>query len=71
MAGESPLPRSHPDADVIFDIDANGILNVHVVQQSIGKENKSTITNDKGRLNSVEIQRMVQQAARGGQERYS
>ena len=33
-----------------FDIDANGILNVSAVDKSTGKENKITITNDKGML---------------------
>lgn len=45
-----------------FDIDANGILNVSAVDKSTGKENKITITNDKGRLSKEEIERMVQDA---------
>ncbi len=45
-----------------FDIDANGILNVSAVDKSTGKENKITITNDKGRLSKEEIERMVQEA---------
>merc|ERR1711872_645297 len=36
--------------EVTFDIDANGILNVTATDKSTGKENKITITNDKGRL---------------------
>lgn len=35
--------------EVIFDIDVNGILNVSVVDKSIGKENKIIIINDKGK----------------------
>jgi len=31
-----------------FDLDANGILNVTAVDKSTGRENKITITNDKG-----------------------
>ncbi|KAF2344973.1 Heat shock protein 70 family, partial [Trinorchestia longiramus] len=45
-----------------FDIDANGILNVSAVDKSTGKENKITITNDKGRLSKEEIEKMVQDA---------
>merc|ERR1712228_516202 len=48
--------------EVCFDIDANGILNVSAIEKSTGKENKITITNDKGRLSQDEIERMVQEA---------
>jgi len=47
---------------VTFDIDANGILNVSALEKSTGKENKITITNDKGRLSQDEIERMVSEA---------
>merc|ERR1719359_444175 len=56
------MPRGQPQIDVIFDIDANGILNVSAVEKSTGKENKITITNDKGRLSQEEIERMVDEA---------
>ena len=57
-----PAPRGVPQIDVTFDIDANAILNVSAVDKSTGKENKITITNDKGRLSAEEIQRMVNEA---------
>jgi len=57
-----PMPRGVPQIDVTFDIDANGILNVSAVEKSTGKENKITITNDKGRLSQSEIDRMVSEA---------
>merc|ERR1712151_1313224 len=41
--------------------DANGILNVSATEKSTGKEQKITITNDKGRLSQDEIDRMVQE----------
>merc|ERR1712107_618730 len=41
--------------NTIFDIDANGILNVSACDKSTGKQNKITITNDKGRLSKEEI----------------
>ena len=56
------MPRGQPQIDVCFDIDANGILNVSALEKSTGKENKITITNDKGRLSQEEIERMVQEA---------
>merc|ERR1711870_178030 len=45
-----------------FDIDANGILNVSAADKSTGKQNKITITNDKGRLSKEEIEKMVNDA---------
>merc|ERR1712003_231618 len=53
------MPRGQPQIDVCFDIDANGILNVSATEKSTGKEQKITITNDKGRLSQDEIERMV------------
>ncbi len=46
--------------NVLFDIDANGILNVSAEDKTTGKRNKITITTDKGRLSKDEIERMVQ-----------
>ena len=62
LDGIPPMPRGQPKIDVCFDIDANGILNVSALEKSTGKENKITITNDKGRLSQNEIDRMVQEA---------
>jgi L1 cell adhesion molecule like protein len=62
LSGIPPAPRGVPKIDVTFEIDANGILNVSAVDQTTGKENKITITNDKGRLSKEEIDRMVREA---------
>jgi len=62
LTGIPPAPRGVPQIEVTFDVDANGILNVSAVDKSTGKENKITITNDKGRLSKEEIERMVQEA---------
>ncbi|XP_068098094.1 heat shock cognate 71 kDa protein-like isoform X1 [Hyperolius riggenbachi] len=64
LTGIPPAPRGVPQIEVTFDIDANGIMNVSAVDKSTGKENKITITNDKGRLSKEEIERMVQEADR-------
>jgi len=61
LDGIPPMPRGQPQIDVCFDIDANGILNVSATEKSTGKEQKITITNDKGRLSQDEIERMVQE----------
>ncbi|KAM3864345.1 heat shock 70 kDa protein 1 [Diretmus argenteus] len=62
LSGIPPAPRGVPQIEVTFDIDANGILNVSAVDKSTGKENKITITNDKGRLSKEDIEKMVQDA---------
>jgi len=62
LDGIPPMPRGQPQIDVCFDIDANGILNVSALEKSTGKEQKITITNDKGRLSQEDIERMVEEA---------
>lgn len=62
LSGIPPAPRGVPQIEVTFDVDANGILNVSAVDKSTGKQNKITITNDKGRLSKEDIDRMVQEA---------
>ncbi|XP_047137125.1 heat shock 70 kDa protein-like [Hydra vulgaris] len=62
LSGIPPAPRGVPQIEVTFDVDANGILNVSALDKSTGKENKITITNDKGRLSKEDIERMVQEA---------
>eukprot|EP00914_Ancora_sagittata_P031089 GHVO01062889.1.p1 GENE.GHVO01062889.1~~GHVO01062889.1.p1 ORF type:complete len:651 (-),score=177.56 GHVO01062889.1:313-2265(-) len=62
LTGIPPAPRGVPQIEVTFDIDANGILNVSAVDKSTGRENKITITNDKGRLSKEDIERMVKEA---------
>ena len=62
LSGIPPAPRGVPQIEVTFDIDANGILNVSAADKSTGKQNKITITNDKGRLSKDQIEQMVREA---------
>ena len=62
LTGIPPAPRGVPQIEVTFDIDANGILNVTAMDKSTGKNNKITITNDKGRLSKEDIEKMVNDA---------
>ena len=62
LTGIPPAPRGVPQIEVTFDIDANGILNVSAQDKSSGKQEKITITNDKGRLSKEEIEKMVNDA---------
>ena len=62
LTGIPPAPRGVPQIEVTFDVDANGILNVSAVEKGTGKQEKITITNDKGRLTKEDIERMVNDA---------
>lgn len=62
LTGIPPAPRGVPKIEVSFDIDANGIVNVSAKDQSTGKTNAITITNDTGRISKGEIDRMVTDA---------
>ena len=62
LDGIPPMPRGTPQIEITYDIDANCILNVSAVEKSTGKTQKITITNDKSRLSSDEIERMVREA---------
>lgn len=64
LDGIPPAPRGVPQIEVTFDIDANGILNVHALDKATSKSNQITITNDKGRLSKEDIEKMVQEAER-------
>ena len=57
LDGIPPMQREKPQIDVSFDIDANGTLNVSAIEKSSGKEQKITITNDRGRLSDEEIKK--------------
>jgi len=62
LSGIPPMPRGKPQIEVTFDLDANGILQVGAIDKTTGKTEKITITNDKGRLSSDQIEKMVQEA---------
>lgn len=62
LSGIPPAPRGIPQIEVTFNVDSNGILNVSAKDKSTNKENRITITNDKGRLTKEDIDRMVDDA---------
>lgn len=57
-----PAKRGEPQIEVIFDIDANGIMNVSAQEKSCGKINQITIANERSRLTKEEIERLVKDA---------
>jgi len=68
LEGLPPMPRGVPQIEVTYDVDANGILNVSAAEKSTGKSQKITITNEKGRLNKDDIERMVKEAETAAEE---
>jgi len=63
LDGIPPAPRGVPQIEVIFDIDANGILNVTAKDKGTGKEQSISITGA-STLPNNEVERMVQEAER-------
>jgi molecular chaperone DnaK (HSP70) len=61
LQGIPMAPRGHPQIEVTFDIDANGILNVKAVDKSTGKAQTITIRSSGG-LSDADIDQMVQDA---------
>ncbi|BCL78739.1 chaperone protein DnaK [Ktedonobacteria bacterium brp13] len=67
LEGIAPAPRGVPQIEVIFDIDANGILNVTARDKATGREQKITITASSG-LSKEEVGRMMREAEIHAQE---
>ena len=61
LDGIPPAPRGMPQVEVIFDVDANGVLNVTAKDKSTGKEQKIRIEANSG-LTPDDIERMKQEA---------
>jgi len=61
LVGIPPAPRGVPQIEVTFDIDANGIVNVHAKDKGTGKEQQIRIQASGG-LSEADIQRMVKDA---------
>jgi molecular chaperone DnaK len=62
-----PAPRGMPQVEVMFDIDANGILNVQAKDKATGKEQKIVIKASSG-LTEEEIKQMVRDAEAHAEE---
>jgi molecular chaperone DnaK len=62
-----PAPRGMPQIEVSFDIDANGIVNVHAKDLGTGKEQSMTITGGT-KLGEDEIQKMMKDAEAHAEE---
>ncbi|NDQ55725.1 MAG: molecular chaperone DnaK [Acidipila sp.] len=61
LVGIPPAPRGVPQIEIVYDIDANGILNVTAKDKATNKEQKITITATTG-LSKEEAERMRTEA---------
>jgi molecular chaperone DnaK len=63
LADIRPAPRGVPQIEVVYDIDANGILNVSAKDKDTGAEQTITIS-ESSNLDATEVDRMVADAER-------
>jgi len=61
LGGIPMAPRGHPQIEVTFDIDANGIMNVSAKDKASGKIS-SVVIKSSGGLSDSDIDRMVKEA---------
>jgi molecular chaperone DnaK len=66
LEGIPPAPRGMPQIEVTFDIDANGIINVHAKDLGTGREQSVKVTASTN-LTSADIDRMVREAEQNAQ----
>jgi molecular chaperone DnaK len=67
LVGIPPSPRGVPQIEVTFDIDANGLVNVHARDKGTGKEQQIRIQASGG-LSEGDIQKMVKDAEAHAEE---
>jgi molecular chaperone DnaK len=67
LVGIPPAPRGVPQIEVTFDIDANGIVNVHAKDKGTGKEQQIKIQASGG-LSDADIEKMVGEAEQFAEE---
>ena len=67
LVGIPPAPRGVPQVEVTFDIDANGIVNVHAKDKGTGKEQQIKIQASGG-LSDADIEKMVRDAEQFAEE---
>ncbi|HBU22208.1 TPA: molecular chaperone DnaK [Candidatus Beckwithbacteria bacterium] len=67
LDGIPPAPRGVPQVEVVFDIDANGILNVVARDKATNKEQKITIKGSTG-LSDEEVEKITREAEKHAEE---
>ena len=66
LGGIPMAPRGHPQIEVTFDIDANGILNVSAKDKSTGKAQSVTVKSSGG-LSDAQVEQMVEDAEKNAE----
>jgi molecular chaperone DnaK len=61
LDGIPPAPRGVPQIEVVFDIDANGIVHVSAKDKATNKESKITVTSNSG-MSKDDIEKAVREA---------
>ncbi|MCC7304489.1 molecular chaperone DnaK [bacterium] len=67
LDGIPPAPRGVPQIEIMYKIDANGILNVTAKDTATGKEQKVTITASTG-LTDAEVTKLVEEAEKHAED---
>lgn len=67
LDGIPPAPRGVPQIEIVYKIDANGILNVNAKDTATNKEQKVTITASTG-LSDDEVNKLVEDAEKHAEE---
>jgi molecular chaperone DnaK len=67
LEGIEPAPRGQPQVEVMFDIDADGILHVSATDKKTGKKQNITIKASSG-LSDEEVEQMVRDAEANADE---
>ena len=67
LDGIAPAPRGIPQIEVTFDIDANGIVNVHAKDLGTGKEQNITISSSTN-MSKEDIEKAVKNAEQYAEE---
>ncbi|KAL8418017.1 hypothetical protein RB594_001575 [Gaeumannomyces avenae] len=62
LAPIPPMRAGEPVLEVVFEVDANGILKVTASEKSSGRSANITISNSVGKLSTTEIEAMVAEA---------
>ena len=67
LVGIPPAPRGIPQIEVVFDIDANGIVHVSAKDLGTGKEQKIIVTGGSG-LDKKDIDEMIKESEKYAEE---
>lgn len=59
LSGIPPAPRGVPQIEVVYSLDANGILNISACDKATNKTESLTIESNKNNLSKDDIERMV------------